>query len=131
MPSKNNEDPDIDWSRFGKKSRAETNAEARREKAALGLTGKSKRFIAHVGGATYEIPIPDVRAIRERMHLSQAEFSQRFQISKRTIQQWEQRRAMPDMPARILLKAIEDSPETIERAAAAVRDQLTEHKSAV
>ena len=129
MPSKSNEDPHIDWTRFGKKSRPEANAEARKEKSALGLTGKYKRFLAHVGGATYDVPAPDVRAIRERMHLSQAEFSERFQISKRTLQQWEQRRAMPDMPARILLQAIEDSPETIARAAAAVRERLTGHKS--
>jgi DNA-binding transcriptional regulator YiaG len=58
------------------------------------------------------------------MGLSQAEFSKRFQISKRTLQQWEQRRAMPDMSARILLKAIEESPDAIAKAAAAVRKQL-------
>jgi putative transcriptional regulator len=58
------------------------------------------------------------------MGLSQTEFSKRFLISTRTLQQWEQRRAMPDMPARILVKAIEDSPEVIAKAAAAVRKQM-------
>jgi putative transcriptional regulator len=58
------------------------------------------------------------------MGLSQAEFANRFHISKRTLQQWEQRRAMPDMSALILLKAIEDSPDVIAKAATAVRKQL-------
>jgi putative transcriptional regulator len=124
MQSKSNAGPHVDRSRFGKKSRGKINAEARKEKTRLGLTGKYKRFVTHVGGETREIAIPDVRAMRRRMGLSQAEFSDRFQISKRTIQQWEQRRAMPDMPARILLKAIEDSPDVVARAAAAVRKQL-------
>jgi DNA-binding transcriptional regulator YiaG len=124
MQSKSSAKSHVDRSRFGKRSRSETNAEARNEKKRLGLTGKYKRFLVHVGGITYEIPIPDVKSIRERMALSQSEFSERFQISKRTLQQWEQRRAVPDMPARILLKAIEDSPDIIAKAAAAVRKQM-------
>lgn len=128
MQSKSDAHSHIDRARFGKKSRAKVNCEARKEKKLLGLAGQYKRFLAHVGGVTYEIPMPDVRAIRERMHLSQSEFSERFQISKRTLQQWEQRRAMPDMPARILLKAIEDSPDTIAQAASAIRDELLGHK---
>jgi DNA-binding transcriptional regulator YiaG len=78
--------------------------------------------------ATYEISIPDVRAIRQSLRLSQSEFSERFQISKRTLQQWEQRRAMPDVPARILLKAIEAAPETIAEAARAMRRELVSRK---
>jgi DNA-binding transcriptional regulator YiaG len=129
MQSKSSSDPNIDRTRFGNKNKAEVKAEARKEKKALGLSGEYKRFRAHVGGITYEIPIPDVRAIREQMNLSQAEFSERFQISKRTLQQWEQRRAMPDMPARLLLKAIELSPDAIARAARAMHAEMLSRKS--
>jgi len=119
MPSKN-KNGNIDWSRFGKKSRKQINAEAADEKQSLGLTGQYKRFRAHIQGKVYELSIPDVRAIREQLHLSQADFAKRFHLSMRTIQQWEQRRALPDMPARVLLKAIERAPEVIAEAAAEV-----------
>ena len=61
-------------------------------------------------------PIPDVRQIREKMGLSQAEFADRFGLSSRTIQEWEQGRAVPDRPARVLLKVIEHSPNAVTRA---------------
>jgi putative transcriptional regulator len=63
--------------------------------------------------------IPDVRAIRRKLELSQAEFAARFGFSVRTIQEWEQGRAVPDRPARILLRVIEKSPRAVENAVAA------------
>ncbi|MDB5072098.1 MAG: putative transcriptional regulator [Candidatus Eremiobacteraeota bacterium] len=121
MQSPNDRDPHADWSRVGKKTRTEINAEAAEEKKRLGLTGRHKRFRAHINGKVYDIPIPDVRAIREHLRLSQAEFAERFNLSQRTIQQWEQHRAMPDMPARVLLKAIQRAPDVIAAAAAEVQ----------
>ncbi len=125
MPSSNEKnDPHIDWSRFGKKTRAQINAEAAEEKAKIGLIGSRKRLTAHVKGNRYEIQTPDVRAIRERLKLTQESFAARFNLSLRTVQQWEQRRATPDMPARILLKAIEQAPDVIAAAASAVERDL-------
>jgi len=124
MPSRNDSDPHIDWSRFGKKSRQQINAEAAEEKKRLGLTGRYKRFRAYIDGNVYDVPIPDVRAIRGRLRLSQAEFAERFHLSQRTIQQWEQHRAMPDMPARVLLKVIQRDPEVVAAAAAEVRKEM-------
>lgn len=125
MPSSNeNNDQHIDWSRFGKKTRAQINAEAAEEKAKIGLIGSRKRLTAHVKGNRYEIQTPDVRAIRERLKLTQESFAARFNLSLRTVQQWEQRRATPDMPARILLKAIEQAPDVIAAAASAVERDL-------
>jgi putative transcriptional regulator len=123
MPS-SNRDPHIDPSRFGKKSREQINAEAAAEKKRLGLTGRYKRFRAHINGNVYDVPIPDVRAIREHLKLSQAQFAERFHLSQRTIQQWEQHRAMPDMPARVLLKAIQRAPDVIADAAAEVQREM-------
>lgn len=62
---------------------------------------------------------PDVRAIRGKLGLSQREFAKRFGFSLRTVQEWEQGRAIPDRPARVLLRVIEISPQAVERAVAA------------
>jgi DNA-binding transcriptional regulator YiaG len=121
----NDQDPHIDWSRFGKKSREQINAEAAEEKKRLGLTGKYERFQAHINGRAYDVPMPDVRSIRERLSLSQAEFAECFNLSQRTLQQWEQRRAMPDMPARVLLKVIQRAPGVVAEAAAEVQREMT------
>lgn len=67
----------------------------------------------------YNPPVPDVKAIRHKLRLSQAEFAQQFGFSVRTVQQWEQGRVIPDRPARILLRVIETAPQTVERALAA------------
>ena len=61
---------------------------------------------------------PDVRAIRRKLRLSQTQFAKRFGFSVRTIQEWEQGRALPDRPARILLHVIAKSPKTVARAVA-------------
>lgn len=61
-------------------------------------------------------PVPDVRQIREKMGLSQTEFADRFGLSFRTVQEWEQGRAVPDRPARVLLKVIAHSPNAVTRA---------------
>jgi putative transcriptional regulator len=66
----------------------------------------------------YNPPVPDVKAIRHKLRFSQAEFAQQFGFSVRTVQQWEQGRAIPDRPARILLRVIETAPQAAERALA-------------
>ena len=63
--------------------------------------------------------VPDVRAIRRKLRLSQSQFAAQFGFSVRTVQEWEQGRAAPDRPARILLRVIEKSPKAVERALAA------------
>ena len=60
-------------------------------------------------------PLPDVRRIREQLGLTQAAFAKRFGLSQRTVEQWEQGRAVPDRPARILLAVIERDPRAVER----------------
>lgn len=64
----------------------------------------------------YNPPVPDVKAIRHKLGLSQAAFARQFGFSVRTVQQWEQGRAVPDRPARILLRVIETAPNTVKRA---------------
>lgn len=61
---------------------------------------------------------PDVRTVRERLGLSQQEFAARFHLSLRTVQEWEQRRRMPDGPARALLQIIDRELDAAARALA-------------
>jgi DNA-binding transcriptional regulator YiaG len=63
---------------------------------------------------TINVPTADVKRIRERFGLSQAEFAIRFGFEIDTIQNWEQGRNRPDQAAQLLLKVIEAYPEDVE-----------------
>ncbi len=69
----------------------------------------------HLGAPRYVPPRTDVRALRERLGLSQAEFARRYLLSVRTIQQWEQEQREPSEPARVLLFAIARDPLAVAR----------------
>lgn len=60
----------------------------------------------------------DVRAVRRKTGLSQAEFASRFGINQRTLQDWEQGRYGPDPMARALLTIIDREPGAVARALA-------------
>src|SRR5450755_878227 len=57
-----------------------------------------------------------VRRIREKTGLTQDEFDERFGLNLRTVQEWEQGRAMPEGPARVLLAVIKREPDAVVRA---------------
>src|SRR6266498_3674205 len=54
--------------------------------------------------------VPDVRAIRAKIKVTQEEFASRFGLSLRTVQDWEQGRFEPDQASRTLLRLIERIP---------------------
>ena len=58
----------------------------------------------------------EVKAIRERLELSQAEFAKLIQVNLRTLQNWEQRRRRPTGPAAALLKIVANAPEAALQA---------------
>ena len=58
----------------------------------------------------------DVRAIREKLHLSQPEFAARFGFTAAAVRQWEQGRRQPHGPARVLLTIIDREPSAVRRA---------------
>jgi putative transcriptional regulator len=62
--------------------------------------------------------VPDVKAIRRRLGLSQVELSRRFRLSLKTVQDWEQGRYEPDQASRTLLRLIARIPRVIEKALA-------------
>ena len=59
----------------------------------------------------FELKRLDVKAIREKTGLSQAQFAQLIQISTKTLQNWEQQRRNPTGPAAALLKLVADDPQ--------------------
>ena len=60
----------------------------------------------------------DVKAIRRRVKMSQAEFSRTYGISKRALQEWEQGGRQPDSAARAYLTVIAKEPAVVRRALA-------------
>jgi putative transcriptional regulator len=61
-------------------------------------------------------PAADVRAIREKTGLSQAAFAAAFCLNRRTLQDWEQGKAVPDVAVRAYLTVIDRNPEAVRRA---------------
>jgi DNA-binding transcriptional regulator YiaG len=55
-------------------------------------------------------PDIDVKAVRERLQLTQAEFAGLLRIKLDTLQNWEQRRTKPDPAAATLLSMIQRDP---------------------
>ena len=74
-----------------------------------GETAASRRF---------EFRPADIRAIRERLGLSQSEFALMIGVSVSTLRNWEQGRRTPEGPARALLKIVEENPEAVLEALA-------------
>jgi len=68
-------------------------------------------------GCVVHIPAEiDVKAIREKVDMSQEEFSRQFGFSKRTLQHWEQGMRVPTGPARAFLTVIAREPAAVRRA---------------
>jgi len=64
----------------------------------------------------YKIHIPeniDVKAIREKIGLSQASFANSFGLSVYSLRNWEQGKRRPDPAARAYLKVIEKAPDIV------------------
>lgn len=56
-----------------------------------------------------------VKVLRQRLGMTQEAFAKAFHLPVTTLRDWEQRRSLPDAPARALLLAIERDPETLRR----------------
>lgn len=58
----------------------------------------------------------DIKALRERLGLTQETFAATYQIPVGTLRDWEQRRKAPDAPARAYLRVIQADPEAVAAA---------------
>lgn len=79
------------------------------------LKGDKTRAVVHVVRVPEEV---DVRALRKRFKLSQAQFAAKFGLDARALQDWEQKRRKPDRSTRVLLTVIDKEPKAVERALA-------------
>ncbi len=64
----------------------------------------------------YKIDPPSIKAIREKLHVSQREFALMIGVSKSTLQNWEQGRRVPVGPAQALLKVADKDPKAVLEA---------------
>jgi len=83
-----------------------------------------KEAADHAGGnkgtaRVHTIEVPDVRAIREALGLSQQEFARTYRIPLATLKGWEQGRRHPDRTVAAYLSVIAQMPEEARRALAA------------
>jgi len=92
----------------------------RRTKFGLALEQSAKEILAHVKGEvklpTRRIVLPnevDVKRIRTKARMSQAEFARAFCINPRTLQEWEQGRRKPDATTRAYLAVIAKNREAV------------------
>ena len=73
------------------------------------------------GGAVrvHQVEVPDVRAIREDLGLSQQAFAQAYRIPLATLKGWEQGRRQPDATASAYLSVIARLPDQAREALSA------------
>jgi len=72
--------------------------------------GKPSKAIVH------EVSAVDVKAIRESVSMTQAEFALAFGISVGTLRHWERGDRTPRGPARVLLNVVSQEPQAVLRA---------------
>ncbi|MCK4578417.1 MAG: helix-turn-helix domain-containing protein [Candidatus Marinimicrobia bacterium] len=65
---------------------------------------------------TFKFEPADIKAIREKLSMSQSEFALMIGVSVATLQNWEQGRRTPEGPARALLKIAAEDPEAVLHA---------------
>jgi putative transcriptional regulator len=100
--------------------RNSNNGTKRRTRLGIALEQSAKDILAHVKGEaklpTRRIVLPDevdVRRIRTKAKMSQAEFARAFCINPRTLQEWEQGRRKPDATTRAYLAVIAKNREAV------------------
>lgn len=99
--------PRTDWARLEAMTPEENRTNAESDPDAVILTDDQRRRLQ---------PVPDPRAIRQGLGLTQQEFAHRFEIPLGTLSDWEQGRRFIDATARVLLRTIALAPEVVEYA---------------
>jgi putative transcriptional regulator len=64
------------------------------------------------------VEMPDVKAIRQGLRMSQHRFAVTYRIPLATLKNWEQGRRAPDAPAAAYLRAIQRRPKEVMEAVA-------------
>lgn len=64
-----------------------------------------------------EVTAEEITALRERLHLSRPVLARYLRTNPRTLENWEQGRAKPNAQAALLIRLVEQYPDTVERLA--------------
>ena len=99
--------PKTDWRAFDAMS------EQARHKAALSDADARPATKAQLARARR---VPNVRALRDKLNLTQEEFAARFHLPLGTVRDWEQGAHRPDKAAQALLTVIAKDPDAVARA---------------
>jgi len=99
--------PKTDWRAF------EAMSEQERHRAAVSDPDAQPATAAQLARARR---VPNVRALREKLKLTQEEFAERFHLPLGTVRDWEQGAHRPDRAAQVLLTVIARDPEAVARA---------------
>ena len=68
------------------------------------------------GEIVHEFEPLDIKAVRAKVGMTQAEFAKTFGISLGTLRHWERRDRKPQGPALVLLNVVAREPEAVLRA---------------
>jgi putative transcriptional regulator len=83
------------------------------------LTEACEDAESKLGGVrVHVVEVPDVRAIRRRLRMSQQEFARVCRIPLATLKNWEQGRRQPDALAAAYLQVIAKCPREVQEALA-------------
>ena len=92
-------------------------------KVAAGIRRGLEQAVAYSRGkakeSDYRVHVPaliDVRAIRTKLGMTQAQFAGRFGFSINTLRHWEQGKRQPEGPTRAYLLVIDRAPKAVQRA---------------
>jgi putative transcriptional regulator len=92
-------------------------------KVADRLERSLRQALAYVEGTAdvtkYRVHVPeeiDVRAIREKLGMTQEGFARQFGFSVNTLRHWEQGRRVPEGPTRAYLLVIDRAPKAVQKA---------------
>jgi putative transcriptional regulator len=99
--------PKTDWRAFDAMSENE------RHRAALSDADAPPATEAQLARARR---VPSVRALRQKLNLTQEEFAARFHLPLGTVRDWEQGAHRPDKAAQVLLTVIARDPDAVARA---------------
>lgn len=88
------------------------------------LIASMEQAVAHSRGRKVaglrvtKVAVPDVKAIRRALRMSQRRFAAAYRIPLPTLKNWEQGRRQPDAPAAAYLLAIKRRPKEVLEAVA-------------
>ncbi len=88
------------------------------------LIASLKQAVSHARGRRVRsmrvttVEVPNVKAIRRSLRMSQHRFAVAYRIPLATLKNWEQGRRSPDAPASAYLRAIQRRPKEVMEAVA-------------